>query len=95
MLRILIITILLSACAAKPRPQAVSLEELRGITVDANSCKNLDNSVTWLENQQRLKGIANTAPELLNEHDREYQARIRIAVWALRIGCANPDRYRG
>ena len=95
MLRILLVLFVLTACVHKnPKPQAVDLEELRGITVDSNSCKNLDNSVIWLENQQRLQGIPPTAPELLNEHDREYQARIRIAVWALRIGCANPDMFK-
>ena len=93
MLRILIVLMTLTSCAAKPVPHAIDLAELRGITVDANSCKNLDNTIIWLENQQRTAGIPPSAPELLNQHDREYQARIRAMVWALRIGCSNPDRY--
>ena len=93
MLRILFVALVLTACTHKPRPESVDLAELRMIRVDANSCANLDNTITWLENQQRIQGIAPTAPELLNEHDREYQARIRAMVWALRIGCSNPNRY--
>jgi hypothetical protein len=88
------VSLTLTSCTHQVRPEAVSLEELRGIAVDSNSCKNLDNSVIFLENQQRIKGIPPTAPELLNQHDREYQARIRILVWSLRIGCANPDMFK-
>lgn len=95
MYKVLLIFLVLTGCAAKPTPM-IDLSELRAITVDTNSCKNLDNSVIWLENQQRLVGIPlGSPPELLSEHDREYQARLRVMVWALRIGCTNPDRYHG
>jgi len=95
MFKVLALALILTACAAKPQPQAVDLAELRQITVNTTSCANLDATIIWLEQQQREAGIAPTAPELLNEHDREYQARIRAMVWALRIGCTNPNRYRG
>ena len=88
--------ILLAACSYKPiEPRAVPLTELRQITVSDKDCLSMDQSIGWLERQQRLAGIPATPPELLNEHDREYQARIRAAVWAIRIGCANPGRYSG
>ena len=93
MLKLVAIALILTACTTKPQPPTVDLAELRQITVNTTSCANLDATIIWLEQQQQAQGITPTAPELLNEHDREYQARIRAMVWALRIGCANPGRY--
>ena len=47
-----------------------------------------------LEQNQTNAGVPRLDPGLLPEPQREYQARTRAAVWALRIGCSNPDRYR-
>jgi hypothetical protein len=61
--------------------------------VTQNDCKDIEQLIPKLEEQQRNAGIDRSNPEDLNDLNREYQARIRAAVWALRIGCSNPDRY--
>ena len=93
-MRYFILVFVLSACAAKPQPRPyLTMEQLRNYTVTQADCAQIDRKIAQLEQQQINAGVARTDPELLPEPDREYQARIRIAVWALRIGCANPNRY--
>lgn len=95
-LAVVMISFGLSACATKPKESAVSLKELSQIRVTDRSCRNIEQSVQWLEHQQRLAGIPqNVNPEQLTPYQREYNANIRIRIWALRIGCNNPTRYAG
>lgn len=91
---IVILAVMLSACATKnAAPPSLSLEQLRTLQLDQRDCRVIERRVEQLELNQKNAGVARIAPELLEEPDREYQARTRIAIWALRIGCSNPDRY--
>jgi hypothetical protein len=89
-----VLVLIITACGTKPKPKPyLTMEQLRNYTVTNEDCPAIERKIAQLEQQQLNAGIARVDPELLPEPDREYQARVRIAVWALRIGCANPDRY--
>lgn len=93
-MRIIILAFVLAGCVTKPPPKPyLTLEQLRKYEVTQADCPNIERKIQQLEQQQINAGIARVDPELLPEPDREYQARIRVAVWALRIGCSNPGRY--
>ena len=93
---IVILAVMLSACATKnAAPPSLSLEQLRTLQLDQRDCAVIERRVEQLEQNQKNAGVARIAPELLPEPDREYQALTRTHIWALRIGCSNPDRYRG
>jgi hypothetical protein len=86
----------LSACANKePYKPYITLEQLRQMQVTQADCKDIEELIPKLELQQANAGIPRSNPEDLTPIQREYQARIRSAVWALRIGCSNPNRYDG
>jgi hypothetical protein len=59
-----------------------------------SSCGQMDRIVNFLEYQQIRRGTLNIQPEFLNEEDRLYNLRARALIWGLRVGCANPDRYK-
>jgi len=89
--RVIIIALLLGACAHKPIQEPhLTLEQLRGYTVTNEDCARQDHLIYLLERNQLRAGIARVAPETLPQAQREYQALTRNAIWALRIGCANP-----
>ena len=93
-LTLVLVLIIATACTTKPQPKPyLTMEQLRNYQVTQADCPNIERKVAQLEQNQQEAGIPRTAPELLPEPDREYQARTRIAIWALRIGCNNPDRY--
>ena len=73
---------------------AVSYEQLAAFKVNSNMCPRIDVYVSALEHQLALKGFTYANPEELDDADRKYNAEARIAIWALRIGCNNPDRYK-
>lgn len=72
----------------------MTYEELTQIKVHNDMCPSIDKYVDFLERQLKLKGLENATPENLNDADRKYNAEVRIAIWALRIGCNNPNRYK-
>jgi hypothetical protein len=72
----------------------VSYERLVAFKVNSGMCPNIDVHINALERQLALKGFTYANPEDLNDEDRKYNAEARIAIWALRIGCNNPDRYK-
>jgi hypothetical protein len=74
--------------------QAISYTQLQSIKVTSKDCSNIDSHVNFVEQQLRLKGLINANPEDLNEDDRKYNATARSIIWALRIGCNNPNRYK-
>ena len=92
---ILLVAILtLAGCAAKPAPEPhLTLEQLRGYTVTNEDCARQDDLISLLERNQLRAGIPRVPPEQLPAAQREYQALTRNAIWALRIGCATPDRH--
>lgn len=93
-MRYIFIVLLLAACASKPQPYTLTLEQLRELQVTQADCARIDLVIQRLEQNQTNAGVPRLDPSLLPEPQREYQARTRAAVWALRIGCSNPDRYR-
>ena len=93
-MRYIFIVLLLSACASEPQPYTLTLEQLRELQVTQADCARIDLVIQRLEQNQTNAGVPRLDPSLLPEPEREYQARTRAAVWALRIGCSNPDRYR-
>ena len=90
----LAVIIVVTGCAHRPEPQALTLEQLRNNTVVQADCARIETIVQQLEANQQRAGIPRTNPELLLEPAREYQALTRINIWALRIGCSNPDYYK-
>jgi hypothetical protein len=83
---------MLAGCATRTQP--VSYERLSAIKVGDSDCANIDRWVNYSEDQLRAKGLLYANPEELNDDDRKYNATARIIIWSLRIGCANPDRYK-
>jgi hypothetical protein len=76
--------------------QAISYTQLDQITkrMSERDCPNIESHIKFLETQLQLRGLQNVTPENLNDDDRMYNANARIAIWSLRIGCHNRDRYR-
>jgi hypothetical protein len=72
----------------------VSYAQLDSTKVSSADCSRIDHWVNWAETQLRLKGLLYAEPESLNNEDRLYNQRARSLIWALRIGCANPNRYK-
>ena len=72
----------------------VPYEYLNSVQVSTRDCSRIDYWVDWAETQLKLRGIYGRDPETLNNEDRLYNVRARSIIWALRIGCANPDRYK-
>jgi hypothetical protein len=70
------------------------LEQLRNNTVVDADCARIETIIPQLEQNQQRAGIPRANPEDLPEPVREYQALTRANIWALRIGCSNPDRYK-
>jgi hypothetical protein len=83
----------LTACSTTPKPYILTQQQLNELELTQQDCTQKDQIIYQLERQQQLANIPRIEPEYLNDTQREYQARIRIAVWALRIGCENPNRY--
>ena len=91
---VMVATLLLVGCATRPaNNQAATLEQIKARKYTNADCPNIDQNIQWLETQLRLRGISNAIPESLSEPDRVYNATVRIAIWNLRIGCANPRRF--
>lgn len=92
-----LIVLTLTGCATSTPSgagRAMTYEQLSSIQVKNSDCRNIDAIVSNMENQLRIKGLINANPEDLNDSDRKYNARARIVIWSLRIGCNNPNRYR-
>ena len=92
-MRYFIILLLITACAHKePERSYITLEQLRQLHVTQQDCPNIETLIPRLEQQQINAGIPRINPEdIRSDINREYQGRIRAAVWALRIGCENPN----
>jgi biopolymer transport protein ExbD len=81
--------------AKKPvQPQAVSLERIESIQLSDRDCVKSDQWITDLQRQLQYRGLVDVNPEDLAENDRVYNAAVNARIWALRIGCNNPDRYK-
>ena len=93
-MRYILLVVILTSCARPPQPYTLTLEQLRELQVTQADCARIDLVIQRLEQNQTNAGVPRLDPSLLPEPQREYQARTRAAVWALRIGCSNPDRYR-
>jgi hypothetical protein len=89
---------LLTGCGLnKSQPNTTGIatfEQLNAVKVTNADCRNIDKHVNFLENQLRMKGLLYADPDNLNNDDRLYNATARATIWALRIGCSNPDRYK-
>jgi hypothetical protein len=93
----IILVLILTACATR-RPQeppalTLTLEQLRMFRVTQADCAQIETLIPQLEANQTRAGVPRMDPMMLPPAEREYQARTRAAIWALRIGCENPDRY--
>lgn len=94
LIAVLVAAGLLVGCATRPaNNQAATLEQIKSRKYTTADCPNIDQNIQWLETQLRLRGLHNAVPESLSEPDRVYNATIRISIWNLRIGCANPRRF--
>jgi hypothetical protein len=88
----ILLVVLMSATAHAEIP--LTYEQLAAFRADSSMCPRIDYYVSALERQLALKGLTYANPEELNDADRKYNAEARIAIWALRIGCNNPGRYK-
>lgn len=79
--------------ASAPVQAQATYEQLMNIKLSPANCTNIDRWVNWAEQQLKLKGLLGVAPEDMSNEDRLYNVRARSIIWALRIGCSNPDRY--
>jgi len=80
--------------ATAPVQAQATYEQLMNVKFTDRSCSMIDQWVTWTETQLRLKGLLGVDPEKMSNEDRLYNVRARSIIWALRIGCSNPDRYK-
>ena len=86
---------MLAGCATnRSNQQAYSYDDLKSVRVSAADCIRMDDIITKMETQLRIKGLQYASPEDLNDADRQYNATARIVIWSLRIGCNNPNRYK-
>lgn len=93
----IIIVLGLVGCASsrvQPQGRGMTYEQLSAIQVGKIECKNIDQVVNEMEKQLSIRGIRNANPEDLNDADRMYNAKARIIIWSMRIGCNNPNRYK-
>ena len=96
------LVVFLAGCANRSppdstyRPEAMSYYDLNRIQInDAKDCPRAENKIDRMYRQLEIKGFLNKNPEdLANEDDRMYNMKAHVIIWALRIGCNNPDRYR-
>jgi hypothetical protein len=72
----------------------MSYAQLNSIRTGNISCDKIEAVTANMERQLQLKGLANVNPEDLNDADRLYNAKARIVIWSMRVGCNNPDRYK-
>ena len=84
----------LAGCASNRQPQAMSYEQLSTIRANNLQCNNIESIVENMERQLALRGLTDVNPEDLNDADRLYNAKARIVIWSMRVGCNNPDRYK-
>jgi hypothetical protein len=68
-------------------------EQITSVRYTKRDCAQIDYHINTLEAQLRMRGLVNKDPESMNEADRTYNATTRIAIWNLRIGCNNPNRF--
>lgn len=96
----LLIGLALAGCASNRyngsayQPQAMSYEQLAKIQVDDVDCPRVDSILDNMRRQLAIKGLADRNPEDMTESDRLYNTRAKVVIWALLIGCNNPDRYK-
>jgi hypothetical protein len=96
-LLVILTVALLVGCATNNRSysnQAISYEQLKAIKLTNADCPYIDSKINYFETQLRLKGLLYADPANLNSEDRLYNAQARTNIWALRVGCSNPDRYK-
>jgi len=94
LLAVLLTACVLSACATRPQSsQALTLDQIRALKWTNRDCPKIDQNIEFLETQLRLRGLTTADPERLSESDRVYNATVRVYIWNLRIGCANPRRF--
>jgi len=86
-----------SVAMAQPAPhyRLLTISELRSIKLNDGMCPDKDSYIAEMEDQLTRKGIGVAAnPESLSKEDTEFNAAAKILIWSLRVGCANPDRYK-
>ena len=88
---IALLSVVLVGCASN---KAISYQQLDSIQLGDYDCPKIDQWVNFSEDQLRAKGLLYVDPTTLNDSDRLYNAKARIIIWSLRIGCANPNRYK-
>jgi hypothetical protein len=103
-----LIVVMLTGCAIPPpkpmtffnQPSTVntntgiSVEQLERIQLSNADCKNIDQRIGFFEKQLELHGTWGRNPEDMSEEDRRYNSAGKVAIWSLRIGCNNPNRYQ-
>jgi len=95
----LLVSISLVGCANVPRSQSMTytgipLEQLEQIKLGQGDCSQIDQRISYYEQQLVLHGTWGKNPEELSEPDRRYNSAGKILIWSLRIGCNNPNRYK-
>jgi hypothetical protein len=98
-----LIAVILTGCAIPPHTSyhqvtsinnEITLAQLERIQLSNADCNAIDQRIAYFEKQLQLHGTWGHNPEELSEADRRYNSAGKVAIWSLRIGCNNPDRYR-
>lgn len=91
-------SLLLVACVQRTEPRTDILpwtnRQMGYVELSMQDCPRQQYIEWLLDEQLRMRGILNTEPEDLTDYDREFRHLARKAVWSLRVGCNNPDRYK-
>jgi hypothetical protein len=85
--------ILLALACQTAHAGPIPYELMRDLKVTNADCPAIDSIVDKIEDSLRYKGLLYKDPESMSELDRKYNAYARVKIWALRVGCANPNRY--
>ena len=89
---VILLLVALTGCASN---RAMTYTQVENIQLGDRDCPRADVIIGGLEKQLQIKGYAGRNPEdLPSEEDRKYNSRAKVAIWSLRIGCNNPDRYK-
>ena len=94
---IVLVSLNLFGCASTrttSQARPMTNEQLSRLKATNLDCGIIDSRTAMVEEQLRMRGIANMNPEDMSPADRQFNTTARIYIWSLRIGCNNPDRYK-
>ena len=96
----LLIGLALAGCASNRaayqpyQPRMMTYEQISNYKVDDVDCPRLESIMGDIKQQLAMRGLTNVNPEDMSEENRKFNEKSKVIIWALVIGCNNPDRYK-